>query len=59
MGNFDEVFDWVVVGSGAGSMVSGLVMRRAGHSVAICEKTPYIGGTTAKSGGVIDRKSVV
>ena len=53
MGNFDEVFDWVVVGSGAGSMVSGLVMRRAGHSVAICEKTPYIGGTTAKSGGVM------
>ena len=53
MSDFDEVFDWVVVGSGAGSMVSALVMRQAGHAVAILEKTPYVGGTTAKSGGVM------
>jgi len=53
MDGFDETFDWVVVGSGAGSMVSALVMRSAGKSVLILEKTPFIGGTTAKSGGMI------
>ena len=50
---FDETYDWVVVGSGAGSMASALVMRGAGKSVLILEKTSFIGGTTAKSGGVI------
>ena len=53
MSQFDETFDWVVIGSGAGSMASALVMRQAGKSVLILEKTPYVGGTTAKSGGVI------
>jgi 3-oxosteroid 1-dehydrogenase len=53
MDSFDETFDWVVVGSGAGSMTSALVMRRAGKSVLVLEKTPFVGGTTAKSGGVI------
>jgi 3-oxosteroid 1-dehydrogenase len=53
MSDFDETFDWVVVGSGAGSMASALVMRQADKSVLILEKTPYVGGTTAKSGGVI------
>lgn len=53
MAQFDETFDWVVVGSGAGSMSSALVMRQAGKSVVILEKTQYVGGTTAKSGGVM------
>lgn len=53
MSGFDETFDWVVVGSGAGSMASALVMRAAGKSVLILEKTAFVGGTTAKSGGVI------
>jgi 3-oxosteroid 1-dehydrogenase len=53
MGAFDETWDWVVVGSGAGSMASALVMRKAGKSVLILEKSAVIGGTTAKSGGVI------
>ena len=53
MADFDETFDWVVVGSGAGSMSSALVMRQAGKSVVILEKTQYVGGTTAKSGGVM------
>lgn len=50
---FDETFDWVVVGSGAGSFISALVMRQAGKSALILEKTEFIGGTTAKSGGVM------
>ena len=53
MSGFDENYDWVVAGSGAGSFVSALVMRKAGKSVLILEKTPFVGGTTAKSGGMI------
>jgi 3-oxosteroid 1-dehydrogenase len=53
MADFDEVFDFVVVGSGGGSMCAGLVMRRSGKSVLILEKTAYVGGTTARSGGVM------
>lgn len=53
MAGFDETFDWVVVGSGAGSMSSSLLMREAGKSVVILEKTKFVGGTTAKSGGVM------
>jgi len=53
MADFDETFDWVVVGSGGGSMASGLLMRKVGKSVLILEKSEFAGGTTAKSGGVI------
>ena len=53
MSTFDETFDLVVVGSGGGSMCAGLVARRAGKSVLILEKTSLIGGTTARSGGVM------
>lgn len=53
MQKFDEVFDWVVVGSGAGAFISALVMRDADKCVAILEKTEFLGGTTAKSGGVM------
>jgi 3-oxosteroid 1-dehydrogenase len=50
---FDEFFDFVVVGSGGGSMCAGLVMKAAGKSVLILEKTGLVGGTTARSGGVM------
>ena len=53
METFDETFDFVVVGSGGGSMCCALVLRAAGKSVVILEKTPLIGGTTARSGGVM------
>lgn len=53
MAEFDETFDWVVVGCGGGSLSSGLLMCKAGKSVVILEKSPYAGGTTCKSGGVI------
>jgi 3-oxosteroid 1-dehydrogenase len=53
MSTFDETFDWVVVGSGAGSLSSGMLMRQAGKSVVVLEKTKFFGGTTAKSGGVM------
>ena len=53
MSSFDEVLDFVVVGCGGGSMCAGLVMRQAGKSVLILEKTKYAGGTTSRSGGVM------
>jgi len=49
----DETFDFVVVGSGGGSMAAGLVMRAAGKNIVVLEKTDLIGGSTAKSGGVM------
>jgi 3-oxosteroid 1-dehydrogenase len=53
MPGFDETVDWVVVGSGAGSVSSGLIMRQVGKSVVVLEKTAFFGGTTSKSGGVM------
>jgi 3-oxosteroid 1-dehydrogenase len=49
----NETFDFIVVGSGAGSMCAALVLRAAGKSVLILEKTELVGGTTATSGGVM------
>jgi len=51
--SLDEQFDFVVVGSGGGSMCAALVLRTAGKSVLILEKTAFVGGTTARSGGVM------
>jgi 3-oxosteroid 1-dehydrogenase len=53
MNAFDEFFDFVVVGSGGGSMCAALVMRDAAKDVLILEKTSLVGGTTARSGGVM------
>lgn len=49
----NETFDFVVVGSGGGSMTAALLLRTAGKSVAILEKSDLVGGTTATSGGVL------
>ncbi len=53
MPEFDETFDFVVVGAGGGSMCAGLVMRQAGKSVVVLEKTELLGGSTARAGGVM------
>jgi 3-oxosteroid 1-dehydrogenase len=53
MTTFDEMLDFVVVGSGGGSMCAGLLMRSLGKGVIILEKTSLVGGTTARSGGVM------
>ena len=50
---FDETHDFVVVGSGGGSMCCALALRGGSKSVVILEKTSLIGGTTARSGGVM------
>jgi 3-oxosteroid 1-dehydrogenase len=48
-----ETFDFVVVGSGGGSLCAALVLRAAGKSVLILEKAALAGGTTATSGGAM------
>jgi 3-oxosteroid 1-dehydrogenase len=53
MTGFDELHDFVVVGSGGGSMCAGLLMRSMRKSVVILEKTQFVGGTTSRSGGVM------
>jgi 3-oxosteroid 1-dehydrogenase len=49
----EETFDFVIVGSGGGSMCAALLMKSVGKSALILEKTDLIGGTTARSGGVM------
>lgn len=49
----DQVHDVIVIGSGAGGMSAAITARKHGASVAIVEKEPVFGGTTAFSGGVL------
>ena len=53
MSRFDEEFDLVVVGSGGGSMAAAIVAGDKGKSIVVLEKCDLIGGTTARSGGVM------
>ena len=50
--DFDESFDFVIVGSGAGSVPAALAARALGGSAVIVEKQAVFGGSTAYSGGV-------
>ena len=49
---WDHVFDFVVVGSGGGSMCAALVAKKLGKSALIVEKQALVGGSTGFSGGV-------
>jgi 3-oxosteroid 1-dehydrogenase len=52
-GTMKQDFDFIIIGSGGGSMCAALVLRAAGKRVLILEKTGLVGGTTAISGGVM------
>ena len=52
-GSFDEVVDFVIVGSGGGSMAAALYLKSIGKHPLILEKTDKFGGSTAMSGGVL------
>lgn len=48
-----DTYDFIIVGSGGGSLCAALVLSKAGKKVVILEKTELVGGTTAMSGGVL------
>lgn len=50
---WDQEFDVLVIGSGAGGMTAALACQARGLSVAVLEKTAQYGGTSAVSGGGI------
>jgi len=50
--DYDEIHDFVIVGSGGGSMCAALVAKQHGLSALIVEKQPLVGGSTGFSGGV-------
>jgi 3-oxosteroid 1-dehydrogenase len=52
MAKWNESADFVIVGSGGGSMVAALAVTDAGKTPIILEKTDKVGGSTAMSGGV-------
>lgn len=53
--NFElsDSYDVIVVGSGAAGLLSAVVSARAGKSVLLLEKSSYLGGTSAISGGTL------
>ena len=53
MDSSDETYDFVVVGSGGGSMCAALYMKSIGKEPIVLEKTYLIGGSSAMSGGVL------
>jgi succinate dehydrogenase/fumarate reductase flavoprotein subunit len=46
-------YDVVVIGAGAGGMTAAAVASAEGLSVLVIEKTEFVGGTTAWSGGMV------
>jgi succinate dehydrogenase/fumarate reductase flavoprotein subunit len=53
MENWTDEFDVVCVGSGIGGLAAATVTAGAGLRTLIVEKTPFVGGVTAFSGGQI------
>lgn len=48
-----ETYDVVVIGAGAGGMTAAAVAAAEGLRVLVIEKTGFVGGTTAWSGGMV------
>lgn len=49
----EETVDFVIVGSGGGSMAAALYLKSIGKVPLILEKTDKFGGSTAMSGGIL------
>src|ERR1700688_4224204 len=48
-----DAYDVVVIGAGAGGMTAAAVAAAEGLRVLVIEKTEFVGGTTAWSGGMV------
>lgn len=53
MAQWDEFYDFVIVGSGGGAMCAALAAQDQGRRPLIIEKMERVGGSTALSGGVL------
>src|ERR1700682_2410426 len=53
MTSVSEAYDVVVIGAGAGGMTAAAVAAAEGLRVLLIEKTEFVGGTTAWSGGMV------
>ena len=51
MVDFDYQTDVLIVGSGGAALTAALVVKERGYEPLVVEKTPFVGGTTAWSGG--------
>ena len=48
-----DTYDVIVLGAGAGGMAAAVVAANEGLDTLLLEKTEYVGGTTAVSGGMV------
>lgn len=53
MAEWDVVTDVVSIGSGGGGLTAALAAHSRGHEALVLEKRDVVGGSTAKSGGVL------
>jgi succinate dehydrogenase/fumarate reductase flavoprotein subunit len=53
MMSVSDAYDVVVIGAGAGGMTAAAVAAAEGLSVLLIEKTEFVGGSTAWSGGMV------
>ncbi len=51
--NMADAYDVIVLGAGAGGMAAAIVAANEGLKTLLIEKTEYVGGTTAISGGMV------
>jgi 3-oxosteroid 1-dehydrogenase len=50
---WNATVDWICIGSGAGGCGAAIVGHDQGFSTPLVEKSPWIGGVTAQSGGIL------
>jgi 3-oxosteroid 1-dehydrogenase len=53
MQDIKENVDFIIVGSGGGALCAALYLASHNKKVVVLEKSAYVGGTTARSGGVM------